>query len=183
MKTQILKLAIALATTFLAQPSGASIISYELQSLGTNNYRYVYTVNNDGTLPGGAAIQLFDILFDPALYDESSLTIANTPTLSTEWAQQILASAPGVPAAYDVFANGTGVANGASANGFAVNFLWIGAGLPGAQSIEIYDPVTFELLETGITEIAATVPVPGAFVLMLSGVSFLSVLFRRKAAL
>ena len=61
MKTQILKPAIVLAATLLAQTSDASTINYQLQNLGTNNYRYVYTVINDGTLPGGSAIQLFDI--------------------------------------------------------------------------------------------------------------------------
>lgn len=178
MKTQLQISAFLIVSALLSQSALASTIEYSLQSLGGNNYRYSYTVSNDGTLPGGVAIQLFDILFDPSLYDETSLTIASTPALAADWSQQFLASAPSVPAAFDVYANGAGIASGNSANGFAIDFIWTGTGIPGAQSFQIYDPDTFALLETGTTQPTNAVPLPLSFPLFLSGLAGLMALVR-----
>jgi len=178
MKALVYNPAIVLAAILFAQTSGASTISYELQDLGLNSYRYVYTVANDGTLPGGSAIQLFDILFDPALYQEASLTISSDPILAADWTQQIFASAPGIPAAYDVLANGSGITLGQQLSGFAVDFIWMGAGLPGAQVYEIYDSSTFDLLESGTT--ISSVPLPGAGLLMASALVLMTGFLSRK---
>lgn len=168
MKTQILKPPIVLAATLLAQPSDASTISYELQDLGANNYRYVYTIGNDGTLPGSSAIQLFDILFDPSQYLETSLNISSASSISSEWSEQFLASAPNIPAAYDTLANGSGIAVGTQTSGFAVDFIWLGSGLPESQIFEIYDPDSFTLLESGNTQPLNTVPLPATLTLFLT---------------
>ena len=110
---------------------------------------------------------LFDVLFDPAQYLESSLTITTPPPLSGNWDQMFLASSPGVAAAYDVLALTGGIADGATVTGFSVDFKWIGAGTPGSQPYEIYDPSTFALLGQGVT--ASPVPVPAALWLFGSG--------------
>ncbi len=154
--------------------SHAINITYNLVALGGNNYRYDYTVQNDGTLGSGVAVELFDINFDTSLYQESSLVISTQPPLSTSWDENILASAPGIPAVYDVFALSGGIGDGASATGFSVAFTWLGGQqAPGSQSFDIFDPNTFALLESGATTASSTVPVPAAGWLMLSGLMML----------
>lgn len=164
---------VAFLFLFAAVPAVANTITFNLQNLGSNTFRYTYTVSNDGTLGPGVSIRLFDILFDPALYDETSLTIVTPGPLNSQWSQQILLSVPGVPAAYDAYAISLGIPSGQSVTGFAVEFTWLGgpAG-PGVQPFEIYDPNTFALLESGTTSAnAAAVPEPSSLALLGIGLS------------
>lgn len=69
----------------------------------------------------------------------------------------ILFSVPGDPTAYDAFSATTGVTVGQSISGFTVEFDWLGSGAPGTQSFEIYDPVSYDLLEQGTTAQKAVV--------------------------
>jgi hypothetical protein len=132
-------------------PARAIQIQYSLTPLGGDSYRYDYTVSNDGTLPAGAPVRLLDVMFDTELYEESSLAIVTPSPLADDWDEILLASAPDVPAAYDALATGAGIPSGGSAAGFAVTFHWLGAGTPGSQPFEISDPVTFDVLESGVT--------------------------------
>lgn len=164
----------------LAAPPQPNRIDYEVVSLGSNQYRYVYHVVNNGALPDGAAIGLFDIQFDPALYLETSLSIVSGPAIAADWDQQILASGEDVPAAYDALALLDGVGAGQSLTGFAVEFEWLGPGGPGAQPFEIYDPDTFALLATGMT---TPVPEPRVVWMMLAALLTLALLGRQRARL
>jgi hypothetical protein len=155
----------------LTAPAQAISIQYDVIALGGNQYRYDYSITNDGSLGSGTAIQLFDILFDPANFLESSLTISTPSPLAQGWDQLILASAPGVPAAYDALATAGGIADGSTVGGFAVEFTWIGTGLPGSQPFAIYDPSTFDLLSEGTT--TSVVPTPAAAWLLGSGLAVL----------
>jgi hypothetical protein len=123
--------------------------------LGGSAYRYEYSVYNDGSLGAGVPIELFDVLFDPALYQESSLQIVTPDPPKSEWSEQFLASLPGVPAAYDALALTGGIPDGSTVGGFAVEFIWLGPGLPGGQPFQIYSVDRFRPLETG-----GTVPEP-----------------------
>jgi hypothetical protein len=151
-------MALFLAVCLASSRAGATIIRYQLIPLGGIDYQYVYAVENDGTLGGGAPVALFDLLFDPTLYAEASLTAATAAPLANAWDELFLASAPGVPAAYDALALAGGVADGATVSGFTVTFTWLGAGTPGSQPFEIYDPLTFALLEQGLTVNATPLP-------------------------
>jgi hypothetical protein len=131
-------LLLSLWLLLLANPAKAIIIDYDLTSLGGNSYQYDYTVTNDDPLGAGVAIDWFAILFDPASYEENSLAIVTPDPLASEWDELILGSGVDVPAAYDVFAPAGGIAVGASVSGFAVQFDWLGAGLPGVQDVEVY---------------------------------------------
>lgn len=155
----------------LTTPAHAASVQYNLVALGSNDYRYVYSITNDGSLGSGVALQLFDVLFDPTQYLESSLTITTPSPLSGNWDQLILASSLGVPAAYDALALAGGIADGTTVAGFAVDFTWIGSGAPGSQPFEIYNPSTFALLGQGVT--ASPVPVPAALWLFCSGLGTL----------
>jgi hypothetical protein len=165
-----------LAIVCTALPTYATVVQYQLLPLGGNDYRYVYTVTNDGSLGAGTAIELFDILFDPQRYDESTLQITTPAPLTNDWDQIFLASAPGVPAAYDAYALAGGITDGGLMSGFAVDFTWIGSGLPGSQPFVIYDPNSFDQLEAGTT--VSSVPVPTAWWLLLSGVLALGTVAR-----
>jgi len=171
-----------LALVLLAhtQTAGAIAIHYDLTALGGDDYRYEYTVSNDGTLGAGVALEWFAILFDPALYDETSLTIVTANPPAADWDELILGSGLLIDAAYDVFALGGGIVDGDSVAGFAVEFTWLGAGMPSAQGFEIYDPVSFNVVETGSTRATVTsVPEPGTLALLLLA-TLAAAMLRRK---
>lgn len=161
-------LAVGLLGGLLANMSAAHaiIIEYTLVSLGGTTYRYDYTLTNDGSLGTGVALELFDIEFDPALYEKSTLTIVTSDPPASDWDEYIFLSIPDiipiVPATYSVLALGDGIADGNSVTGFAVRFNWLGgpAG-PGPQPFLVYDPDNFDLLLTGITRNQQPGPGPG----------------------
>ncbi len=157
------------ALFFGAQAARATTVQYELLDLGAGSYRYVYTVTNDGAL--GAAVRGFDLFFAPDRYLESSLTIATPPAVGANWDELILGSGVLVPATYDALALGGGIGEGATQSGFAVEFVWTGPGLPGAQPFEIFDPRTFALLESGLT---SPIPEPGSLTLIALGAALLA---------
>jgi hypothetical protein len=162
---------------FAISPVFASLIQYELTSLGGDFYRYDYTVFNDGSLGAGVAIYNFEILFDPSIYDESSLVIATPNPPASDWDEAIYSSVPGIDAAYDALSLSGGIPDGSYASGFAVEFKWIGgaSGL-GSQPYEIYDPDTFEPLETEQT--SPPIPEPGTFVLL--GIGLAALTYRKQ---
>jgi hypothetical protein len=154
------------------ESSRAIPITFTVNSLGGNSYRYTYNIGNDGSLPGGVSVELFDILFPTNLYDESSLKIVSSPALSTDWSQIILASAPGVPAAFDVSAITGGIPVGDSVSGFAVQFAWLGGtDGPASQVYQVFNPNTFKVLQSGTTtpEQPSGVPEPSALMLLSVG--------------
>jgi len=178
-------LGLALTAVLWASTAQAALITYEVTLIDGNRFRYDYAVANDGAIT--TQLALFDILFDPALYDEASLLDLSDAALATEWSSLFLGSAPGVPAAFDVLAfDGLGLGVGGNANGFAVEFSWLGQGLPGAQGFEVYDPSSFVLLGTGTSatrEPPAPVPVPEPGSLMLClGLLLVACSRRRKHA-
>lgn len=166
--------------TLLASPAHAISLTTALTDLGSNSYRYDYTVTNDGSLGSGVSLGLFDLWFDPALYDETSLTPVSSSAVMNDWLETILASAPGgVPALYDVSALGTGLAVGQSLSGFAVQFTWLGTSAPPlTQAFDVYDPATFALLETGTT--ISNTPVPEPATVGLVALGALGLLRRRQ---
>lgn len=163
------------------QTAGAIAIHYDLTALGGDDYRYEYTVTNDGSLGAGVALEWFAILFDPALYDETSLNIVTANPPAADWDELILGSGLLIDAAYDVFALGGGIADGDNVTGFAVEFTWLGAGMPSAQEFEIYDPVSLNVIETGSTRATVTsVPEPGTLTLLFLAALAAAATMRRK---
>ena len=149
--------------------ANATTIRVESIDLGSSQYRSLYTVTNDGSL--GVPLQAFDLYFDPGLYLESSLAIVTAPPLATDWDQLILGSGVLVAAAYDAVALDGGIPDGTSESGFAVEFTWIGPGTPGAQPFEIFDPQTFDVLESGLT---TPIPETSTLSLLAAGISLLA---------
>ena len=127
-------------------------IQYTLVPLGGNVGQYVYSIQNNGTLPGAAAVKLFDIFFDSSLYQKSSLQIVTPSSLQSQWSEVLLTVIPPViPAEYDAYALQGGIPVGNTVTGFSVKFTWLGPGVPGAQVFQISDPSTFQVLQTGQT--------------------------------
>ena len=158
-----------IALLLLSTPALAAVsVQYRLVPRGGNVFRYVYTITNTAS---SGSVQLFDILFNTSLYQESSLQIVTPANLQLEWSEKFLVSLPGVPAAYDALALRGGIPAGVVATGFSVQFTWIGPGIPGAQPFDIFDPVTFAKLESGVTtqEPASTVPLPSTLPLAVTG--------------
>ncbi len=159
-----------------AAHAGSAVILYQVNSLGGGIFQYNYSVFNNNALGAGVPIQLFDILFDPTQYLQSSLKIDTQPPLNTQWSEQFLTSVPPIPVAYDVFALGGGIPDGATVSGFSVEFLWLGQGTPGDQSFQIYDPQSFDLLASGTT--SSAVPEPSAFFVV--GIALVSAAWIRR---
>ena len=154
--------------SLVAQPASAAIIDYELISLGGSSYRYEYAVTNDGSLGAGVSVEIFDILFDTSLYDDLSLNIVTLDPPASDWDEYFLGSGIGIPSAYEAWTWSTGIADGDTVFGFAVEFGWLGEGIPGEQGFEVYDPLTFNLLETGTTRSSVeAVPEPNTLALFL----------------
>lgn len=153
------------------QPASAIIVNYDLIALGGSSYRYEYTVTNDGSLGAGVPVESFALIFNSTLYDETSLVIVTTDPPASEWDEQIFGTGLLVEPAYDALALAGGIADGSSVFGFAVQFDWLGAGTPGPQPFEVYDPNTFDLVETGVTRSAGTsIPEPNTLLLFLLSV-------------
>jgi hypothetical protein len=88
------------------QANAETVISYGVIGLGAGEYQYTYSVFNDGSLGPNVPIQLFDIFFNPALYEAGSLDIVTPNPPSSQWSEEILASVGTASADYDVFALG-----------------------------------------------------------------------------
>jgi hypothetical protein len=155
------------------------IIDYSVAQVGNtgNTYIYTYSIDNNGTLPGMAPVQLFDIFFDPALYQQASITNVTPAPLNTQWSPTILFGVGSDPAAFDA-ESFPGIAVGSTVSGFAVEFNYLGQGLPGIQPFEIYNPNTFAEIQLGSTQLfqsgsAAPEPSTGSCILgmlLLGGV-------------
>lgn len=166
-KVQVLSALLATLSLFSVN-SFATVIEYELTSLGGNEYRYDYSVTND-TLSGD--IELFDIYFDPTLYNETSLNVVSSASINAGWSESILTSAPGFDALYDAYSFGGGISAGDTLSGFSIEFEWLGIGGPGAQLFDVYDALTFALLDTGTTTLRTNaVPAPPTVWLLLAGI-------------
>jgi len=166
------------------QAVGSTIsIQYSLSPLGGNVYSYIYSVTNDGSLPGGAPVRLFDVLFDPNLYQESSLLIVTPSGLQAQWSEHFLASVPpSIPAFFDVYTSGGGIPSGHTVTGFAVQFTWLGSGVPGSQPFEIYDPTTFQMLQSGNTFDGTSAPEPSSFGMMALAIAYAAWRIHRRRA-
>jgi hypothetical protein len=165
--------------TLAALASGganSAVITYQVSNVSGDTWQYDYTVTNDGSTTGN--IRLFDILFDPGIYDEPTLTITSEASLAADWDQKLLASGLLVPAAYDVLATGSGIGTGASVAGFSVRFHWLATGAPGTQPFEIYSADNFQLLGSGTT---SSVPLPATLWLIGPALAAVAARVRRRA--
>ena len=156
----------------------ATVITYEVANIAGNTFEYSYSVANDSL---AVEIAEFTVFFDLGLFE--NVTVATAPP---DWDPIAIQPDPGLPddGFYDVLALAAGIAPGASLGGFSVQADYLGAGLPGSQFFEIRDALTFDLLDTGFTELAGQVAVsePASLGLMVLGLLGLAGLARQRRA-
>ncbi len=178
------------AAVFLPLQAFAVSITYDVTNLAGNQWRYDYTVANDGSLPLSADIEGIQIFFDPASYE--NLAVAASPAT---WDLLVFPPDTGLPldGVLDGYAlPGPGIAAGNSLGGFSVLFDWLGAEVPGPgdQSFVIYqdlgpscDPEAtdcFPVLASGMTVATSVVPLPAAVWLLGTSLSALGFVKRRR---
>jgi hypothetical protein len=146
MKVQKL-LAVLLVLCVIAgmSPARATVIEYELTSLGGDQWRYDYFVHND-TL--GTSLDWFSLFFDLGDYEDLSGEIA-----PLGWDPLIQQPDPGLPddGIFDLFASTGGIAAGATESGFSIVFRWLGGATPGSQRFDVIGLDPGAPLESGIT--------------------------------
>ena len=172
MKTRYMLAGVTCLFLTSMQPATATSINYDVSNITGNTWEYTYTVNND-TL--GFDIDEFTVYFDFGLYESLSATAtpASWDPLMVE--PDNFLSNDGF---YDALALSGGITPGSSLGSYSVRFNYLGAGAPGSQRFEIVDPFTFDVLDSGQTNL---VPVPAAVWLFGSGLIGLIVVARRKA--
>ncbi len=130
---------------------------------GEDLWQYSYTVS-DHTF---AADTGFTIYFDLGLYD---LLDPAPPAPNSDWDVTTWNPDPSLPdgGAYDAYAL---VDNASLADAFTVTFVWLGGiSGPGSQYFELYDGLTWTVLENGSTiPGAAPVPEPATMILFSTG--------------
>lgn len=109
--------------SLLAMSAPAAIITFSTQSLGGNNYRYIY----DMTQAQITTNQEIQIRFSASLYNTLSNPVAPAPFAPSIFQVN---NPPGAAGDYLVFTSQT---NPSMAGTFSVDFEWLGGGLPGAQ--------------------------------------------------
>jgi PEP-CTERM motif len=161
----VLLLAVAMALS--AGPLTAGTIWFTTTSLGGNSYRYEYAINFS-LLQN----QEVDLRFDPALY-----TGLNNGTANSDF--QLALLQPGNPSGafgdYSILAL---IDNPSLVGPFSVEFMFLGAGLPGGQPyfVHQFDPTGQNII--GTLASGNTAPEPSSW--LLAGVGLVvSGLLRR----
>jgi len=132
---------------------------------GKDLWQYSYTVS-DHTF---AADTGFTIYFDLGLYD---FLDPAPPAPNSDWDVTTWNPDPSLPdnGAYDAYAL---IDNASLSDMFTINFVWLGGSSdPGPQSFEVYDGLTWTVLENGSTTSgAAPVPEPATMLLFSTGLA------------
>jgi hypothetical protein len=152
----------------------ATTIFYDLDNLGGNQWQYTYTVSNDSL---ATPIEEFSIYFDYGLYDNLTVTSSLINWSELAVSPQLILGVP-QDGFYDALTLLAGIAPGDIESGFSVSFDWLGSRNPGAQYFDVVYPNDFSVIDSGQTE-RASVPEPGTFMLLSSGV-FITFILRNR---
>ncbi len=153
----------------------AAPILYEVTNLSGSTWEYTYTIENEETFP----IEEFTIWFDLGVYENLQLT--GSPSL--DWDGFVAQPDIFLPddGFADWFALGALINPGETLSGFSVSFDYLASGTPGTQFFELIDPLTFDSITDGFTQLKVNnpVPLPGTFALLSLGLALVGGLRRR----
>ena len=125
--------------------ANATSITYNLSSLGGNQWQYNYLINNN-TL--GSSIMDFLIYF-PSVQSPDSLNYTLLGgTAPGGWSLSTFQPSAVNLGGFAEFSGGS-IPVGNTLSGLTVAFSYTGSGLLGSQYFEVYDPNTFDLLDSG----------------------------------
>ena len=170
------------AVFFLAESAYATVITYVATDLadttsGEDLWQFTYTVS-DNTFAADTGftiyfdLELYSNLQDPAPYVNDDWDVITFPPdpCSLVWPQDGM---------YDAYAL---TDNASLVDPFTLEFVWLGADTPGAQFFEVYDGITWTVLELGQTTAASAAPIPEPTTIFLMATGLLSGLatFRKK---
>ena len=172
----LLTLKLLLISTWLSVSgvASATLVEYEKISQSANYYEYQYTITNDGAFD----IEAFSIFFEADAYQ--NLVIISSPV---GWDPLVIEPDPFFGDGFvDWYSLGSGIEAGDILDGFMVGFDWIGAEevpFP-SQSFDVYDPITFDSLDSGSTIEMALIPEPSSGLLLFMGLLIHFVPLNRK---
>lgn len=150
-----LALTIALTSSFWGvADANASLISYDVTSLGGTTWRYDYTIANDSL---EVPVEEFTVYFAAG-----SFLSLRSPAGPNNW--DVLAVEPDTALPDDGFFDALaligGLMPGGVQNGFSIEFDFLGSDTPGSQFFEFLT-ASLDILDVGFTQpAAAPAPVP-----------------------
>jgi len=138
-----------------SQPAAATVIYYEANQLNGNSWQVDYEIQNDTLLN---AIESFTLFFNQDLY--SNIAVLSAPA---GWDLSVIQ--PDISIPDDGYVDGIAGFGGAIPlngilAGIRVTFDFLGAGAPGTQFFEMYDPDNYFLVDSGNTIVRPSTPVP-----------------------
>lgn len=148
----------------VSQSANATLITYDLDHVTGNTYQYNYTVHNS---------LAFDIDYF-VIYFSHPETENLASALPADWDPIIAEPDPFFGDGFvEWFTLGSGIAQSDTLSGFSVQFDWLGGPSgPSSQSFDVFDPFTFDILDSGQTSTVA-VPEPATIPLFLLGLIWL----------
>lgn len=158
---------ILLAGVVLSGAANALVIEHSISHQGGNQFEYTYDITNDQMASG---IEEFAIYF--SVGDYGSLSVTQAPS---DWDVLTIQPDNALPddGFVDLLALSAPLGLNETLAGLKVSFNWFGAGSPGSQFFEVFDPLTFDVLGSGSTIQKAVTHVPEPAGLSILGLAML----------
>jgi hypothetical protein len=166
MSHQFARVVAAILMIAASGTAAPTVIRYDLLNLQDNRWEYRYAIENSSLRQ---PIEEFSIYFDLGAGLSLLHTELRVTGMPAGWDGLLLSPDPLLPHAglFDALAMNGGIESGQTLDGFAVQFTWLGSGRPTSQRFEIVNPLTFDVIESGLSEGRAPVSVPEPSTLLL----------------